>query len=230
MLVFDARAGGAWTRWTMPHQWFGALSYDRDRVALYAVNGTKVLRYADLLDFRPRDNAGPAYPVRIASGRLTVSPDDGREWVRLLQVLFVFSALDGPIRIRFRANSRRRLEVYTGEIVVDQAIFGQPYMKDGEPIEWSEKEGNPEYERGEFGTQAPWSAGPFIVRRSETAGLLEIRLRINKDINFLDWQIESLQGFLGLKLDEFVYEYVNIGVGLDFSSRYNEVRLKTTRG
>ena len=230
MLVFDARNNGAWTQWTLPHTWFGALSYSTDRVGLYAVSGKKVLRFADLADFRVRDNSQPTYPVRISSGRLTISPDDGREWVRLLQCLFVFSVLDGPIRIQLRANSRRRLESWTGELVVDQELFGQPYTVGNEPVEFSQVKGTDEHQRGEFGTNIPYSSGPFIMTRNQTSGLLEVRIKVNKDINFLEWTIDSLDGFLGLQLEEFVYEYVNIGVGLDFSSRYNEVRLKTTRG
>jgi hypothetical protein len=105
-------------------------------------------------------------------------------------------------------------------------VFGGSYMAGNEPIPFSMKKD----EKGEFGTQSPWSTGPFILTRSETSGQLEVRLRVNKDINFIEWRIESLKGFLNMSLEEFVYEYVNIGVGLDFSSRYNEVRLKTKRG
>jgi hypothetical protein len=230
MLVFDAKNNGAWTRWTFPHLWFGALKFDNDRLALYAVRGTSVVRYSDLAEFRPRDAFFLSSPVKLSSGRLVINPDDGREWVRLVQVLFVFSALEGPIKITLRANSRRRIETFTGEIQVDQDLFGQPYLTGSEPVEFGGIDSPTEIERGPFGTQVPFSAGPFITRRDETSGLVEIRLRVNKDVNFLDWTIESAPGFLGFKFDEFVYEYVKIGVGLDFSSRYNEVRLGTTRG
>lgn len=230
LLVFDTRANGAWTKWTIPHNWFGSLSYGRDRDSLYLIYGASVLRYSDLTEFMARDSAGPEYPVHLASGRLTAGQEDGREWVRLLHVLFVFSALEGPVKITLRANSKRRMEVYTGTVTVDSEVFGQPYRVGGEPLEFSNKisEGSPN-DKGEFSSPSTWSDGPFVLRRDETSGTVEVRVRVNKDINTLDWEIESLDGFVELKLENFVYEYVNIGIGPDFSSRYNEVRMKTVR-
>lgn len=230
VLVFDARAGGAWTRWTMSHSWFGALSVGRDSVALYLVSGNRVLRYADKQDFRVRDETGPENPVHIASGRLFASPEDGRQWVRVIQCLFIFSELNGPVEINLRANSRRGLEEYKGTIVANQEVFGASSLQGGEPAEWSTvAQDNVDSEKGEFGSPSAWSDGPFIQRRRATSGLLEVRVKVNKDVNFLDWEITSKDGFLGMKLEEFVYEYVDIGVGLDFSSRYNEIRMRTTR-
>ncbi|MCL2806675.1 MAG: hypothetical protein FWD27_00700 [Coriobacteriia bacterium] len=226
MLVFDARSNGAWARWTTPHKWFGSISVDQDRVALYAVMDREVLRYTDLADFKPRDKSGAEFPVILGSGKLTVAPDDGREWVRLLHVLFVFSEMEGPVRLRVQANSRRRLENYEGTLLLNQEMFGREDYQGNEPVSFSKKVEH----KGEYGSDSPWSDGPFILRRQPTSGTVEVRVRINKDVNYLNWDITSLEGFIGLKLDAFVYEYVTIGVGLDFSTRYNEVRLKTVRG
>lgn len=230
LLVFDARVGGAWSRWTLSHSWFGSLSVNQDRVALYMVSGDKVLRYADRSEFASRDAAGSESPIRLASGRLMASPEDGREWIRLLNCLFVFSDLKGPIRILLRANSRRRLEKFETSVTVSQELFGTSYMQGSEPAPFgSVVEDSFGSEEGEFSSPSQWSDGPFIMSVDETAGIVEIRVRVNKDVNFLDWEIESQEGFLSMKLEEFVYEYVNIGVGLDFSSRYNEERTQITR-
>lgn len=228
ILVFDARNNGAWTTWTIPHTWFGSFSVGEDREALYFVRGPRILRYADLAEFRKRDEGGPWFPTIIQSGRLQANPDDGRQWVRMLQALFVFSTLEGPIRLILRANSRRRLEVYTTEVTIDQDMFGGSHYQGAEPIDWSHKDAV--QNRGEFASQSAWSSGPFIVSRNATSGLVEIRVRVNKDVNFIEWEIEGLAGLVALQLEAFVYEYVDIGVGLDFSSRYNEVRPIVVRG
>lgn len=231
MLVFDARRNGAWTTWTGPHSWFGSLSFGRDKAALYLVNGRRVLRYSDSPERPERDLLGPAHPVRLASGVLTVRPDDGREWVRLLNVLFVFSALVGPVTLTVGANSRRRLERYTGTVTVGRGVFGADGYRGAEPVGFSGmKAQGPDAPRGAFSTPSSWSDGPFIVRYDATSGTAEVRVRVNKDVNSLFWEVRSEDGFVRMRLDGFVYEYVDIGVGLDFSSRYNEVRLTTVRG
>jgi hypothetical protein len=238
VMVFDAKNGGAWTTWTMPHRWFGTLSVGQNQAGLYVVdNGRQVLRYADeTLESRQRDAIGPEYPINISSGRLTVRPDDGREWVRLLHVLFVFSEARGPINIEVRANSRRRLERYTGTVTINQDTFQNHYdegrlLVGAEPVGFSEVDASTSNGlRGPWSKIDSWSDGPFHVDRSSSNGLVEVRVRVNKDINFLDWNITSGEGFIGMQLEEFVYEYVDIGVGLDFSSRYNEIRLRTERG
>jgi hypothetical protein len=232
IIVFDAKNNGAWSTWRMPHDWFGALSVGSDRIALYVVSDGAVLRYADTEDFRGRDELGPEYPVVLKSGRLMANPEDGRQWTRMLHVLFVFSDLYGPIRIKVRANTRKRLEIYTGEVVVDMEKYGEgdTAVSGTTPVPWSDAEAHENVTMGSWSQAAPWSSGPLHVMRDPSSGLVEVRINIKKDVNFLDWEIESLPGFIGLQLREVVEEFVDIGVGLDFSSRYNEVRVQTRRG
>lgn len=231
MIVFDARLGGAWTYWTMSHDWFGSLSIGDQRAALYLVSGQKVLRYADRTEFASRDAVGPENKVKIASGRLFADPEDGRQWIHLIQVLFVFSELKGPVRIDLRANSTKRLEVYSGNVSIVQDIFGGEDVRGSNPVEysWKKKEYRLKNEKGDYNSLSVYTDGPISVSLRNTAGLAEVRIKVKKNVNYLDWSIESLDGFLGLKLEEFIYEFVDIGPGLDFGSRYNQTTLKAVR-
>jgi hypothetical protein len=232
ILVFDARNNGAWSIWTMPHDWFGTVSYGDTKAELYLVYSGKVSRYADVNTQYGRDTVGPEFPLSLQSGRIYASPNDGREWVRCLHNLFVFSELSGPIRITVRANTRKELISYTGIISADASIFSDTESEQtgGYAMEWSDAKIVPiDIHNGSWGKTSSWSAGPLSISHKPGSGMLELRVRVNKDINFLDWEIESLPGFSGLQLENFVMEYVGIGMGLDFSSRYNEIRVQTTR-
>lgn len=231
MLVFDARVGGSWTYWTMVHDWFGSLTVGSEKDALYLVSGNKVLVYADRSDFLTRDSSGPENKVRVMSGRIMVKPEDGREWFQCQHVRFIFSALQGPIMLQVRANSRKGLETWTGQISVTQDVFGGTAYKGSEPVDWStlEKEPNLSSEKGLYASPSNWSNGAFVMTRRDTAGLVELKVKINKNVNWIDWRIESLDGFLELELEEFVAAYVDIGHGPDYSSLYNEFRVPTVR-
>lgn len=229
VVVFDARNNGAWTTWTMAHDWFGSLSVGSDRIALYLVSGNRVLRYTDVTEFKRPDEAPIVEPVRIASGRIVANPEDGRQWIRLLHTLFIFTEVYGPIKITVRANSRKGIETYTGEVVVDMDKFGSgtKLLTAGEPVQYSDKD--KKEERGEWSSPTSWSSGPLHITKEPSSGLVEVRVRVNKDVNFWEWEIESLPGFISMSMNEFVAEFVNIGVGLDFSSRYNEMRMQARR-
>jgi hypothetical protein len=232
IIVFDARNNGAWSTWRMPHEWFGSVSAGSERVGLYLVSGSSVLLYNDTDEFAGRDFAGPEYPMILKSGRIEASPEDGRQWTRMLHLLFIFSDLYGPVRITVRANSRKRLEKYVGEVSVDMEQFGtnSEAIINTEPIEWSDKETDTQgNEFGEWSDPNGWSGGPLHITRDKSSGFVEVRVNIKKDVNYVEWDIESLPGFIGLQLKEVVTEYVDIGVGLDFASRYNEVRMRTRR-
>jgi hypothetical protein len=145
----------------------------------------------------------------------------------MLQGLFIFSELNGTIEITLRANSPRRTEVYKGIVSVAPSATGGVELTSGEPVDYSTIEAD---KRGIISSPSAWSDGPFMVSNRQSNNSVELRCRVTKNVNYIDWEIRSLPGFNSMQLDSFVYEYVDIGVGIDFTSRYNEVRVPMVRG
>jgi hypothetical protein len=222
-LVFDVEDNGRWSLWDIPTDYIAVLSIGHNRNALYAVYNHRIYKYSpgEIIE----DYAGANYPVVVDSGNVYASPQDGREWVRLLNVILAFSNLSGPVQLEIAINTRKGMIVYTGQF---SDILGVSNIstRTGSPVipisdMW--------YDKGDISDRAPISAAAKLQINKGTSTLTEVRTRMNKDVNFLRWRITSLEGFKSMQLETVTSEFVGIGVGMDFSSKYNEVRPEMTK-
>jgi hypothetical protein len=222
-LVFDVEDNGRWSLWDIPTDYIAVLSIGHNRNALYSVYNNRIYKYSpgEIIE----DYAGANYPVVVDSGNVYASPQDGREWVRLLNVILAFSNLSGPVQLEIAINTRKGMIVYTGQF---SDILGVSNIstRTGSPVipisdMW--------YDKGDISDRAPISAAAKLQINKGTSTLTEVRTRMNKDVNFLRWRITSLEGFKSMQLETVTSEFVGIGVGMDFSSKYNEVRPEMTK-
>ena len=65
------------------------------------------------------------------------------------------------------------------------------------------------------------SHAPQVSLVAGSGGLLDLVIKVNKDVNLYRWELVSEESTTALVLDRITGEFVDIGIGLEFQTRYN---------
>lgn len=187
--VLDLDRKGAWMKWQISAEW----------MTLYNDNSGKthfLIAKEDGIYELARTNytldGGDGFNTTAISGQLRFS-EDGRDWARVLKVIYVIMRPQG--RINFSVSGRSEEEVVTFN---ESRFFGAAGSRTG----WGEP-------------QCGWGRrGWGEIKRTPTAyntASEEIELEVDEDLQWLRYSWSSVGGGVDYTLSDVIVEFVNIG-------------------
>lgn len=184
---------GAWmTSWYLNVKW----------MTLYNDNGgdTHFLLYCKDGGIYELDRAtstsddGEAFKTEIASGMVQFSKD-GREWSRLIQLVFTFLKPKGEIAIEVEAMTEDGAMKYTQSVVPDEICpaigWSQVVNRSPRNVGWSTLEGKIETSTQEY---------------------VDEMIEIDEDVQWFAYSISTAKSGTDYKISSVVAEYVPIGI------------------
>lgn len=191
--VFDIGHKGAWLlSWHLNIDWMTMYNDNSGHTHFIMVSDNKI--YELSRDLSTTDD-GTAFPVEISSGDIQWDKD-GREWARLIQVVFTFLKPTGEIDISVTAHTE------DGDTTYRQHLSApSPNTAEG----WSEV--------GSAPNTSSWSESTY--KSSEDSSIAEyadVIVEIDEDVQWYSYKITSTGKGVDYSTNSIVAEYVPIGI------------------
>ncbi len=192
--AFDLEHKGAWIlSWYLNADWMTLYNDNSGKTHFLILSDNKIYELTRL--FNTRDGEG-SFETEIKSGKIEWSKD-GRDWARLIQVVFTLLKPRGDISIEISAYTE------DGELKWTQAV-NVPTLK--VPYGWSEP-------KRSWSSLRKWSdIGDQLSAANKSIDSLDVMVEIDEDVQWFDYQISSTAMGVDYTLASVVAEYVPIGI------------------
>lgn len=189
--VLDTDRKGAWMKpWSVAADWLTLYNDNSGRTHFLASRDDRIIEFSK--SAKTTDD-GVAFPTSATSGQVNFS-EDGREWARLLRVIFVVMRPQGRINFSVSGRTEDGVQSYNRSVV-----FGANSSRSG----WSEPEAG-------WSTRG-WSEIRAIPEEFNSASE-EIELEIDEDMQWGQYGFSSVDGGVDYSISDVLFEYVNIGI------------------
>lgn len=193
--AFDLEHKGAWMlAWHLPADWLTLYNDNSGKTHFLILADNRIYELTRI--FNTTDGGEP-FTTEIKSGKIEWSKD-GRDWARLIQVVFTL--------LRPRGNINIEVSGYTedGEMKWTESV-SVPTLKI--PYGWSEL---PKVWSG----PRPWSdiSGFKVSEQNENIDSMDVIVEIDEDVQWFDYRISSTERGVDYSISSVVAEYVTIGI------------------
>lgn len=187
--VMDVDRGGAWmTPWTIAADWMTLYNDNSGRIHFLVVKDDVISEFSDTA--KSTDN-GKAFTSSGTSGQRLFS-EDGREWARLIRVIFVLMRPQGEIK--FSVSGRTE----DGEMTFSKTFN---FVRKTTQTGWGQA-GWGEMGWGEFNV-------PSIIDNPASE---EVEIEVDEDMQWAKYGWRATKAGVSYGISDVIYEYVNIGV------------------
>lgn len=191
--ILDLEHKGAWIlSWHIDVDWMTLYNDNSGRTHFLMVSGNKIYEHTRTMNTTDEEEA---FDVEVSSGDIQWQKD-GREWARLIQVVFTLLDPVGEIDIQVTAHTEDGDQVFTEHLSVPN-----PNLAEG----WSEA-------RQPFGSTS-WSQSTYDV--SEEAArqkFVDVMVEVDEDVQWFSYKISSTGKGVDFATNSVVAEYVSIGI------------------
>lgn len=189
--VLDLDRKGAWMFWTMAAQWITTYDDNTGKTHLLFACSDGI---HELTRNTPTVDIGKAFTTSAQSGHHRFS-EDGREWARLIQVVFT------PLRAQGGVNFTITAETEDGT---------QVFSESEEFVSGASGSGLAEWDRGLAGTLAFDDFGSVSVVDKTSAK--DVIVEVDEDVKWWSWGVSSTTPMTDYALADVVSEFVKIGI------------------
>jgi len=210
--VYDILHGGIWSRWNInADAIFRWAKTDSSSAKLYVVKDKKVLYYQPN-SIAHQDDSN-TFNTIIESGNISFKPDS-REWVYMLQVLFILLRPMGKVHFSITAHTKK------GNLTKDRLVdFGG--ISTG--IGWNAI--SPELPLiGSHGSKIHNAVYGELTLKTPKEWQ-EVSLRFRKMAHYFSWKIWIEDKNSTMMLSQVIPEFTDIGMGPDMLTRTDTVRV-----
>lgn len=192
--AFDLEHKGAWIlSWYLNAEWMTLYNDNTGKTHFLILSDNKI--YELTRTFNTIDGGAP-FNTEIKSGKIEWSKD-GRDWARLIQVVFTLLKPRGDINIEVSAYTEDGDLKWTETVNVPTAKV---------PFGWSEPQKSWTSLRG-------WSdVGTRPSTADKNVDSLDVMVEIDEDVQWFDYRISSTTAGVDYTLSSVVAEYVPIGI------------------
>lgn len=189
--VLDVDRKGAWMKpWSISADWMTLYNDNNGRTHFLVLQNNNIyeLSYAN----KTSDDGVP-FVTSASSGQVQFS-EDGREWGRLLRLIFTLLRPQGSINFTVSGKTEDGIQAYT-----ETRTFGTTATRAG----WSEP-------RAGWSSLRGWGEIKTIPDSFNPASE-DVEFEVDEDFQWFQYGLNSTEGGVDYSLSDVVAEYVNIG-------------------
>lgn len=193
--AFDLEHQGAWMlAWHLPAEWLTLYNDNSGKTHFLILSDNQIYEMTRL--FNTTDGNTP-FSTEVMSGKIEWSKD-GRDWARLIQVVFTLLKPRGDINIEVSGYTEDGTLKWTQTVSVP--VLKVAYGWSEQPRAWS--------------SLRPWSdvSGYRGTENQENIDSLDVIVEIDEDVQWFDYRISSTKSGVDYMLSSVVAEYVPIGI------------------
>ncbi|RYH70501.1 MAG: hypothetical protein EON54_01320 [Alcaligenaceae bacterium] len=195
--VLDLDRKGAWMKpWSIPADWMVLYNDNSGRTHFLMLVNNQILEMS--YSAKTADN-GVAFSTSANSGQVKFS-EDGREWGRLIQLVFVLLRPQGPVNFSVSGQSEDGVLPYS---------LAQSFATQSTQVGFSEVQAG-------FGNAINGNLRGFseIKRRPKTnnPATVEVPFEIDEDLQWFSYGWGSTEPGVDYNVADVIAEYVNVGI------------------
>lgn len=194
--VFDTAANkGSWyTSWYINVDWFTLYNDNEGSTHFLMVSDNRILETSRTA--KTTDGDKP-FNTRVDSGQIQWKKD-GREWARLIQVVFTFLKPTGDFDIQVKAHTEDGDTTYTQSVSIPKNNIAKG---------WGEA-------RHGWATPVAWNDVDHseLDDEYETIEYQDVMIEVDEDVQWFSYNIYSTKPGVDYALHSIVAEYVSIGI------------------
>lgn len=190
--VLDLERKGAWMMpWSVAADWLTLYNDNSGRTHFLALVNNKLCEFTRsvfTMDINEK------FLTSMTSGQVSFS-EDGREWGRLIQVIFVLLRPQGTVNFNVTAQTEDGLIPFSKS---------EPFSGKSSRVGWSEPRVGWSSERG-------WSQVKAIPASFNSA-VEEVIIEVDEDAQWYQYSISTTEPGVDYSVSKVVSEYVNVGI------------------
>lgn len=191
MWVLDVERGGAWMKpWNLAADWLWLYNDNNGKTHFLALVNNRIIEFSY---YKKTTDTDKAFRTEAQSGQVLFS-DDGRDWGRLIQIIFtVLRPIGG---VNFIISGLTEDGMYS-DVVSKQ--FGSDATRSG----WGEP-------RAGWSHRKKWGK-TRTVPKVVTPATVDVAIEVDEDFQWFQYGWNSTQSGVDYSMSNVVAEYVNVG-------------------